>query len=236
MISRTDCLVGMSKLKSRSVDLIVTDPPYELADLSNYFSEMLRVLKPTGSLYCFGDKDVIAEYWFRQLQMPSKTTLVWHYKNSPKPRGRWRLSHQGIIYGYCASSSFFQDDVRIAYTDGAKKLHGRMRPSSGRLAKQMAYDTSRGALPRDVIEVPALLGHRAAERYGHPDQKPQELIELLIKASSRPGEMVLDPFTGTGTTGAAAITLARKFIGFEISPHWARVARRRLLLTKADLL
>jgi site-specific DNA-methyltransferase (adenine-specific) len=223
-----DCLAGMRRLSTGSVNLVVTDPPYEIKDLSMYFVEMVRVLSPTGSLYCFGDKDVIAGYWFAQVPLAKKTLLIWHYKNSPKPKGRWRLSYQGIIYGYRSESPFFEDEVRIPYTEGAKKLNGRMRPSNGRLGKAKAYDTSRGALPRDVIEVPALLGHRSSVRYGHPDQKPQELIEKLICASSLPGQLVLDPFGGTGTTAAAAKALDRNFITFEQDKRWADVIRARL--------
>jgi site-specific DNA-methyltransferase (adenine-specific) len=218
----------MRQLTSASVDLIVTDPPYEIRDLTAYFVEMVRVLKPTGSLYCFGDKDVIAGHWFAQLPLAKKTMLIWHYKNSPKPKGRWRLSHQGIIYGFRPAAPFFENEVRVPYTAGAKKLNGRMRPSSGRLSKAKVYDTSNGALPRDVIEIPALLGHRSALRFGHPDQKPQELIERLIRASSLPNQLVLDPFGGTGTTAAAAQFLDRKYITFEQDRRWIDVILTRL--------
>lgn len=237
MLSRIvhgDCLMGMRQLAAGSVDLIVTDPPYEILDLSAYFVEMVRVLKLAGSLYCFGDKDVIAGHWFAQVPLAKKTMLIWHYKNSPKPKGRWRLSHQGIIYGHHPKSPFFEDEVRVPYTEGAKKLNGRMRPSSGRLNEAKAYDTSKGALPRDVIEVPALLGHRSHVRYGHPDQKPQELIEQLIRASSRPGQIVLDPFGGTGTTAAAAQTLDREFLTFEQDKRWVDVIRTRLKEAGSD--
>jgi len=223
-----DCLEGMRLISTGSIDMIVTDPPYEIRDMSAYFGEMVRVLSPKGSLYCFGDKDVIAGHWFAQLPLARKTMLIWHYKNSPKPKGRWRLSHQGIIYGYRSGAPFFEDEVRVPYTEGAKKLHGRMRPSSGRFGETKAYDTSKGALPRDVIEVPALLGHRSSARYGHPDQKPQELIEKLIRASSTSGQLVLDPFGGTGTTAAAAQALGRKFITFERDLRWINIIRARL--------
>lgn len=223
-----DCLAGMRQLSTGSIDLIVTDPPYEIEDLSSYFDEMVRVLSPTGSIYCFGDKDVIAGHWYAQVPLAKKTMLIWHYKNSPKPKGRWRLSHQGIIYGYRSEAPFFEDEVRVPYTEGAVKLHGRMRPSSGRLGEARAYDTSKGALPRDVIEVPALLGHRSCARYGHRDQKPQELIERFIRASSTINQIVLDPFGGTGTTAAAAKALGRKCITFEKDKHWIGVIRARL--------
>jgi len=95
--SNIDCLIGMRGIPSGSVDLVLTDPPYEIEDMAPYFSEFLRLLKPCGSIYIFGNKNMVSEHWFRQLKVPFKELLVWHYRNSPKPRGRWRMSMQAII-------------------------------------------------------------------------------------------------------------------------------------------
>lgn len=223
-----DCLEGMRAMRSGSVDLILTDPPYEIVDLSKHFAEMARLLRDTGSIYVFGDKDMIAEHWFRQMPIANKTLLVWAYKNSPKPRGRWRMSMQGIIYAYKRDAPFHQDEARTEYLPATKKLHGRVRPSGGRMMKLLAYDTSKGALPRDVLEHPALLGHLARERVGHRDQKPLGLIERIMRASSSAGDFVLDPFSGSGTTMVAARRLARTGLGFELDPKWVRVAEQRI--------
>lgn len=227
-IRHSDCLSGSSLIPSYSVDLIVTDPPYEIKDLTPYFQEMLRILKPTGSLYCFGDKNMIAEHWFSQLKMPQKQLLIWHYKNSPKPKGRWRMSMQGVIYGYTDQSVFHEDEARVEYLPSTKKLNGRLRPSSGRLKQSKPYDTSKGALPRDVLEFPALLGHLAKDRVGHPDQKPLQMIETIIKASSDPGDLVVDFFCGSGTTLVAAKNTGRNAIGFEIQERWVQITQERL--------
>lgn len=229
ILEQGDCLPKMKALPSESVDLIVTDPPYEIEDLSEHFAEMVRLLKPSGSVYVFGDKDMIAEHWFRQVRLSNKTLLAWHYKNSPKPRGRWRMSMQPIIYGYKDRSSVFnEDEARVEYLPATKKLHGRIRPSTGRLKEAKPYDTSKGALPRDVIEHPALLGHLSSERVGHRDQKPLGLIERLIRTSSNPNDFVLDPFSGSGTTLVAAIRLGRRGLGFELDPKWVGVIQDRL--------
>ncbi len=98
-LEQGDCLPKMKALPSESVDLIVTDPPYEIVDLSEHFAEMVRLLKPSGSMYVFGDKDMIAEHWFRQVRIPNKTLLAWHYKNSPKPRGRFWFPSQSCTDG-----------------------------------------------------------------------------------------------------------------------------------------
>lgn len=217
-----DCLEGMKAFPSASIDLIVTDPPYEIEDMTPFFQEFLRLLKPSGSLYVFGNKNMIAEHWFRQLVVPHKELLVWHYRNSPKPRGRWRMSMQPIIYGYLSDelSVFNEDEARVEYQPATKKLHGRLRPSSGRLGECQPYDTSKGALPRDVIEHPALLGHLSKERVGHPDQKPLGLVEKIVKTSSNPGDVVLDAFAGSGTTIFASMNTGRRYVAFEKTKRW----------------
>jgi site-specific DNA-methyltransferase (adenine-specific) len=225
-----DCLAIMATMPSASVDLVITDPPYEILDMVMYFAEMVRLLRPSGSLYVFGDKNVVAEHWFRQMKIAHKTFLVWHYANSPKPRGRWRGSMQAIIYGYKSSSLsvFHEDAARVPYLPATLKLHGRMRPSNGRMKKAQTYDVSKGALPRDVILHPALLGHLAVERIGHPDQKPLGLITKLITTSSNPEDVVFDAFSGTGTTLVAALASGRSAIGIEKNSKWVRVIHERL--------
>lgn len=222
ILSNIDCILGMSELHDQSIDLIITDPPYEISDMSSYFAEFVRVLKPSGSMYIFGNKNMIAESWFKQLSMPYKELLVWYYKNSPKPKGRWRMSMQCVIYAYFSPelSIFNEDEARVEYLPATKKLHGRVRPSSGRLASCKSYDVSKGALPRDVIEHPALLGHLSKERVGHPDQKPLGLVEKLIKTSSQEEDIVLDAFVGSGTTIFGCINTNRKYIAFEKDTDW----------------
>lgn len=216
MLYYGDCLDLLPNFYDQSVDLILTDPPYEIQDMREVFSHLVRLLKPTGSMYIFGDKRMIAEHWYSQLKIPYKDLLVWYYRNSPKPKGRWRLSTQHIIYGFKDQESYFNEDAaRIPYQESTKKLHGRMRPSSGRLGEAKPYDTSKGALPRDVIECPALLGHLSRERLGHRDQKPLVLIEKLILTSSKVSDVVLDCFMGSGTTIEAAIKNQRNYIGIE---------------------
>jgi site-specific DNA-methyltransferase (adenine-specific) len=231
VLHHDDCLRVMGKMSSETVDLIVTDPPYEVVEMTAIFREMTRLLRPSGSIYIFGDKDVVAEHWYRQLRIKHKTLLVWHYVNSPKPRGRWRGSMQAIIYGYKSAdlSVFHEDEARVPYTPAAAKLNGRVRPSNGRMTKTMAYDTSKGALPRDVILHPALLGHLSAERVGHDDQKPLGLVRKLVLVSSNKGDVVFDPYTGSGTTLVAGHSTGRKVVGVEQAERWQKIIIDRVV-------
>lgn len=225
-----DCLKIIKYIDDKSIDLIITDPPYEIENMIPYYNEMYRVLKTTGSIYIFGNKNMVADKWFTQFQMLYKDLLIWHYINSPKPKGRWRGSMQSIIYGYNSKDSIFnENEIREEYLESTKKLNGRERPSLGRLnKKQTKYDTSKGALPRDVIKVPALLGHLSKERVGHPDQKPLELIEKLMKASSNADNLILDCFAGSGTSGIAAKNLGRNYILIEKEKKYFDIIKERL--------
>lgn len=227
-ICHGDCLELMKDIPDKSVDLILTDPPYEIKNMEPFFQHFSRILKDDGSMYIFGDKNMICEHWFSQLKENKKDLLVWYYKNSPKPKGRWRMSMQNIIYSFRENSIFNEDEARVEYQESTKKLNGRIRPSSGRMKKCSAYDTSKGALPRDVIECPALLGHLAKERLGHRDQKPINLIEKLIRTSSNEGFLIFDPFSGSGTTCRAAKNLNRQFIGIEKEEEYYKICLERL--------
>jgi len=201
-------------------DLLFTDPPYEMGELP----ECLWGVAPCA--YIFGDKRQIAENWYRQTKYPNKDFLVWHYKNSPKPKGRWRMAMQGIIYGWDDGIGFNEDAARVEYTPSAKRLNGRMRPSAGRMEEAKAYDTSKGALPRDVIEWPALLGHLSRERVGHRDQKPVELIKRLIQTVPNV-RRIIDPFGGSGTTAVASAELGITCVIIEDDIEDCRMAMAR---------
>ncbi len=211
-----DCCEILSKLNM--VDLLLTDPPYDMKILPFTWKE-------ASTAYIFGDKRMIAEKWYSAFNYPNKDFLIWFYKNSPKPKGRWRMSSQGIMFGW-QDGPFFEDVARIPYQPQTKKLNGRMRSSGGRMIECKPYNTSRGALPRDVIEWPALTGHLSRERVGHKDQKPLGLIEKLIQTVK--SETILDPFAGSGTTGVAAYRLKRKCILIEIEEKYCEIAVKRL--------
>lgn len=201
-------------------DLLLTDPPYELTTLP----ECLWGIAPAA--YIFGDKRIVAEHWYRQVPYPNKDLLAWHYKNSPKPKGRWRMAMQSIIYGWEDDSGFNEDAARIEYSEAAKRLDGRMRPSNGRMKSAMPYSTAKGALPRDVIEWPALTGHLSRERVGHRDQKPVGLIKRLI--ATIPGvQRIIDPYGGSGTTAVAAAELGIECVLIEEHPEDCAMAAAR---------
>lgn len=178
-ILNIDCIEGMSKLPSESVDTIVADPPYNIGkDFGNdsdkqnmddylewcqrWINESYRLLKDGGSLFIYGFSENLAHIF---VNLPyNKKWLVWHYTNKTVPSLKdWQRSHESIIHVWKGDNKVFNlDDVREPYTEAfLKKSAGKKRKgTTGRFgSKETTYTANKkGALPRDVFKVPALAG------------------------------------------------------------------------------
>jgi DNA modification methylase len=149
-------------------------------------------------------------------------------------------------YGLGGSSSRFyprKHDTILWYTKGDRwtfdppKIPARSQRMKGKQKKQLdvlvgppsldALDDPHAMLPADVWDVPAI-NNMARERTGYPTQKPLVLLQRLVAAHSRPGELVVDPYCGSGTTLVAAKELGRRALGIDASGEAIRVARERL--------
>ena len=183
---------------------------------------MRRVLKPTGSIYLHCDPT--ASHYLKLLldgvfgPQQFQNEFVWWYGGGGASRKRWGRKHDIILY-YSNSQTwtFNVDEVRDphGWQEGQRRADGSERDS-------------RGKLPDDVFRHHSLMPW-ARERLGYPTQKPLALLERIIKASSNPGDLVLDPFCGCGTTAHAAENLGRRWIGIDISRFSAGLIRERLL-------
>lgn len=232
-----DSIQWMATLPDASVDLIVADPPYNLkkAEWDTFESQThyirwsmlwirqaVRVLKPTGSLYVMGFSEILAD-----LQRPASRLfqscrwLVWHYKNKANLRHDWGRSHESILLLRKTDRAIINiENIRIPYSQHTLKypLHPQATTSqygNGATAHTWMPDP-KGAKPKDVIEVPTLC-NGMPEKTQHPTQKPEELIRKFVLASSHRGDLVIDPFAGSGTTLVVAEQLGRKWQGCEIN-------------------
>lgn len=240
----------LKSLEFESVDLIFADPPYNIkkADWDNFenqeqyikwslqwISEASRILKPTGSLYICGFSEILAD-----LKHPASKYfkgcrwLVWHYKNKANLGSDWGRSHESIIHFRKSNSVKLNiDDVRIPY--GAHTLKYPSHPQ----AKTSAYGKGttkkhdnwtpnpQGAKPKDVIEIPTTC-NGMGETTPHPTQKPEELLRKFVLASSNEGDLVIDPFSGSGTTLVVAEQLNRRWIGCDLNMEYNDWAFRRI--------
>ena len=252
-IYNEDCIQGMKKINSETVDIIICDPPYNIGkdfgndsdkqDMNTYLqwcdewiSECLRILKPHGTLYIYGFSETLA--FVRTRITCNVRWLVWHYTNKVTPSlNFWQRTHESILCCYKEKPVFNRDDVREPYTDGfLKNAAGKVRKSTkGRFSNgesETVYTAhENGALPRDVIKVPALAGGAGKkERVDHPTQKPLSLCETLLKAAkNKEGEtLVVIPFAGSGSECVAAKKELINYIGFEINDKYIEICNTRL--------
>ena len=243
-IIKGECVSALEKLPADSVDLIFADPPYNLqlaGDLTRpdqskvdavddhwdqfsgfqaydafsraWLMAARRVLKPTGSIWVIGSYHNIfrvgailqdLDYWILN-------DIVWR-KTNPMPNFRGRRfanAHETLIWaapGAGAKGYTFNYDAMKAFNDDLQMRSDWVLPIC----------TGEERLKDDA-------GQKV-----HPTQKPESLLYRVLLSTSRPGDVVLDPFFGTGTTGAVAKKLGRRFIGIERESDYIEAATARI--------
>jgi modification methylase len=245
-ILQGDCIAEMARLPDKSVDMIFADPPYNLqlgGDLfrpeggrvdavdndwdkfdsltvyddftRDWLAEARRILKDDGTIWVIGSYHNIyrvgtllqdADFWILN-------DIVWR-KTNPMPnfRGtRFTNAHETLIW--CAKDEkaryTFNYRAMKALNDDLQMRSDWLLPICGGAEREKGAD-----------------GHKA-----HPTQKPEALLYRILLACTKPGDVVLDPFFGTGTTGAVARRLGRRWIGIEREPAYVKVARERIAST-----
>src|SRR5476649_1109958 len=243
-----DCVAEMAKLSAASVDLVFADPPYNLqlaSDLKRpddshvdavtddwdkfasfqvydeftlgWLKAVKRVLKPAGTIWVIGSYHNIFRVGaiMQDLGFWILNDVIWR-KTNPMPNFRGRRftnAHETMIWAS-------RDAAAKGYTFNYEAL------KAGNEDVQMRSDWT----------FPLCTGEErlkgADGKKLHPTQKPEALLARVILAASRPDDLVLDPFCGTGTTGAVAKHLGRRFIGIERDAGYARAAEKRIAAVK----
>ena len=248
-INRTivgDCVEQMNKLPAESIDLIFADPPYNLqlnkelsrpdqskvhgvneswdqfdsiSDYDKYTNLWMnaakRILKPNGAMWVIGSYHNIFRlgYIMQDLGFWMLNDLIWR-KVNPMPNFRGRRftnAHETLIWASKSSSSKYTFNY-----EAMKSLNGDLQMRSDWL-------------------IPICTGEERLKNTDgkkvHPTQKPENLISRVIMSSSNIGDTILDPFFGTGTTGAVSKKLGRNYIGIEQNAKYALEAEKRIKLT-----
>lgn len=248
-----DCVAGMAGLPAGKVDLLCADPPFNIglsydkyqdsredADYlrwsREWLGEAVRVLSPTGSFWlAIGDSyvselDVMCR---REFGLTRRNWMVWTYnfgQNGPK---KFTPSHTHLLSFVANPKNFtFNADAvklpsarQLVYADKQAKAGGRVPGDVWALLPQEAPWQLNGE--SDVWLESRVCG-TFKERVKHVCQMPLAILDRVIKVSSNPGDLVLDPFVGSGTTLVAAKRLGRRYAGFELSPNYAAIAQGRL--------
>jgi site-specific DNA-methyltransferase (adenine-specific) len=205
---------------------VVSDHAYDddlpldahLAALAGRVREIHRVLAPDGSLYLHVDWRTShhARLLLDQVFGPDRflNEIIWAYDYGGRARDRWPRKHDTILwYAKGVAWRYERDAIdRIPYL------------APGLVGPEKA---ARGKLPTDVWWM-TIVPPGSAERTGYPTQKPVRLLERIVAASSRPGDLVLDPYAGSGTTGVAAARLGRRWLLVDRNPAAVEIAGRRL--------
>jgi site-specific DNA-methyltransferase (adenine-specific) len=240
-----NALEVLPSIPSKSVDFVFADPPYFLSNdgLSiksgkaasvnkgawdksagfdsdvefhkSWISEVLRILKPNGSVVVSGTYHSIFQcgYLLQQFGCRIVNEIVWYKPNgAPSLAGRnFTASHESLIWATQgkAAKHTFNYQLSKNWESPKDKL---LNPG-----RQMRSVWSIATTPPSEKK----LGH-------HPTQKPIELLRRLIAICTREGDTVLDPFCGSGTTGVAAVSAGREFIGIEINDEFLELSRKRI--------
>lgn len=249
-----DAITWLRSLESATVDLIFADPPYNIKKAEwdsfesqeayvewslEWIEQAARVLKPTGTLYICGFSEILAD-----LRLPASRFfkgckwIIWHYKNKANLGNDWGRSHESILH-FRRSKQFTSniDDIRIPYGEHTVKYpeHPQAETSqygNGNSSKHKIWTPHpQGAKPRDVIEIPTTC-NGMHEKTPHPTQKPEELLRKLVLVSSHVGDIVIDPFLGSGTTAVVSEQLDRRWKGCDISLEYCQWSAGRIELVE----
>jgi len=231
-----DCIEVLGEIREPFADLIFADPPFNIgytydkyydkvkkknyiAWTKDWMSVCKKVLKPHGSFYiAIGDEyaanvKIIAD----ELGLFMRNWIIWHYTFGQQTKNKFARAHTHIFY-------FVNHKKNFTFNEHAVRV-----PSD----RQLIYNDRRanpiGKMPNDVWdEFPRVCGTFKERTGWHPCQMPERLLKRIIAVSSNPGDCVLDPFSGSGTTAAAAYQLGRNYAGIEISEKYVENAKKRL--------
>ena len=237
-----DALAVLHTLQNNSIDLIFVDPPYNIGKRFENFIDKwssddayiqwcekwldlcVQKLSPAGTMYIMASTQsmpYIDTYIRKQLTVLSR--IIWHYDSS----GVQAKKYYGSLYEpilHCVKDpknyTFNADQILVEAKTGAKRklIDYRKKPPQ-------QYNSTK--VPGNVWDIPRVR-YRMSEYEEHPTQKPEALLERIIKASSNLGDLVLDPFAGTFTTSAVAKKLGRLSIGIDAQEEYIKIGLRRV--------
>jgi len=250
-----DCIKILNDGPEGWVDLVFADPPFNIGYLYHgyddrrktedylkfsvdWMSAVKRALKPTGSFFlAIGDEYaadlcVIAR---RQLGLNMRNWVIWHYTFGQQTKLKFAKSHTHILYFTKDEKEFTfnADAVRVASARQTTYADARANPK-GKLPDDVWYlrpqETAGGHFSpeRDTWYVSRVCGTFNEREGWHGCQMPLEVLNRIIVAASNAGDIVLDPFNGSGTTVVSAALLGRKYVGIDQSEEYVKFATCRI--------
>ncbi len=248
-----DALQALTEWQGEKAQCIIADPPYFQVQTGEAWDNLWpteeaylqwtvrwveasrRHLAADGLLYIFGQPGKREHVWLKLCarlvdHMAFHDLIVWdravgynERRDSFTPQFEMILALRHLE----ATKVYFDKDaVRIPYDE--KTIQTYLRDSRYKDKEAREMHLRKGKFATNILRVPSLKG-TSKEKVGHPTQKPIQLIENIIRASSRPGDLILDPFLGSGTTAAASERTNRTWMGAESNDCYLSMIRKRLL-------
>lgn len=232
--------------------MIIADPPYfqvlvgeewdnawpsadaYLQWTLEWVRECRRVLRQDGLLYIFGQLGKREHVWLHTCSLLAKEMqfhdmIIWDRVVGYNERyDSFTPQYEMVLVLRQTEDSkpyFDKDAVRVSYDEDKIQLYLKDKRYKDKAARETHL--RKGKYATNILSVPSLKGS-SKEKIGHPSQKPIALIHDLISASTREGDVVLDPFLGSGTSAAAAQQLGRRWLGIETNPDYVEMARKRV--------
>ncbi len=255
-----DCIEGLRRLPDGCVDLAFADPPFNIGyeydvydddrdyhaylDWSRaWMGEVVRVLKPAGTFWIAIGDEYAAELKLiarNDLRLACRSWVIWYYTFGVNCTKKFSRSHAHLFYFVKDARRFtFNDqDIRVpsarqlVYADARANPAGRLPDDTWILRPQDAAGAF--SADHDTWYFPRVAG-TFKERAGfHGCQMPEQLLGRILRACSNPGDVVLDPFAGSGTTLVVAKKLGRRWLGFELSDQYRTQAAARVEAARSD--
>ncbi|QOR36052.1 site-specific DNA-methyltransferase [Clostridium sp. 'deep sea'] len=244
-IINQDLLQASKYLPKKSVDLMVLDPPYNLTKkfnssvfhsrsyseyqqvFENWLKTLMPLLKDTASVYiCSEWNTSIPIFEIANKYLKIQNRIVWQREKGRGAKRNWKNNSEDIWFCTVSDDYYFDvDAVKVR-----KKVIAPYRNNEGKPKdwKQEGSDRYRMTFPSNIWTDLTVPFWSMKENTPHPTQKPEKMLAKIILASSKEGDIVLDPFLGSGTTAVVAKKLNRNYIGIELDEYFSCLALERL--------
>ncbi|MFH1540477.1 MAG: DNA methyltransferase [Elusimicrobiota bacterium] len=244
-IIQGDCLKLLKTIPDNSIDMTFADPPFNLKKKYNgyrdslefqeylnwceqWVSEMVRITKSTGSIFIHNIPKWLTYYSVYLNKIADfKHWICWNASTAPMGK-TLQPAHYGILFYAKEKSKLKFYEIRCPHKRERKSSY-LMKDYGGKKSLLHPF----GPLVSDVWSDIYRIKHNKF-RDEHPCQLPLHLLERIILMSTDEGDIVLDPFAGTGTTAIAAKRLGRNYVGFELDNNYVEIAKNKLLKEKSN--
>jgi site-specific DNA-methyltransferase (adenine-specific) len=238
-------------LPTSFVDLLFIDPPYNLTKSFNgttfkerpvdeyrtwfesWFPKLLKILKPTASIYICSDwRSTSAIHLIAEKYLVVRNRITWEREKGRGANANWKNCSEDIWFCTVSDKYFFDvEAVKVKRRVIAPYTDSDDNPKDWEKNENGNYRLTHPSNIWTDLSVPFW---SMPENTDHPTQKPEKLLAKIVLASSRPNDLIFDPFLGSGTTSVVAKKLGRRYAGIELDPTYCSLTEKRLAMAEHE--